>query len=101
MTTANYGLQQVTIVTHVSLEDANKSSHNLTHYFPETLHWHNIFCKQMLSVYVCLSWSVVFETNDYADNFFLNSAIGLMFTSVGHGSDVNHEYIHERFLTSR
>lgn len=55
----------------------------------------------MLSVYVCLSWSVVFETNDYADNFFLNSAIGLMFTSVGHGNDVNHEYIHERFLTSR
>lgn len=38
MTTANYELQQVTIVTHVSLEDANKSSHNLTHYFPETLH---------------------------------------------------------------
>lgn len=55
----------------------------------------------MLSVYVCLSWSVVFETNDYADHFFLNSTIGLMFTSVGHGSDVNHEYIHERFLTSR
>lgn len=26
MTTANYGLQQVTIVTQVSLEDANKSS---------------------------------------------------------------------------
>lgn len=22
-----------------------------------------------------------------------------MFTSVGHGNDVNHEYIHERFLT--
>lgn len=38
MTTANYELQQVTIVTHVSLEDANKSSYNLTHYFPETLH---------------------------------------------------------------
>lgn len=55
----------------------------------------------MFLVYVCFFWFVVFEINDYVDNFFLNLVIGLMFMLVGYGNDVNYEYIYERFFMLR